>query len=185
MSIRRRRPEDVPQLERVLAAQQPSSGYPVRWPLPFPIEQFLVRSTERAAWVAVEGVAGEDPHERPETVIGHVSVLDAAPGWEADAWSAGTGLAASALGVVGVLFVDPTATGRGVGSALLSTAVEHLRSIGRVPVLDVVSESPRAVALYERHGWHDIGSVRPPWLPADRAPVRLMALGDGGANVMP
>ena len=99
--------------------------------------------------------------------------------WEADGWGAGTGLPASALAAVGVLFVDPATTGRGVGSTLLATAVERARSLGRTPVLDVVSESTRAVALYERHGWQVVGRARPPWLPADREPLLLMALRRG------
>ena len=50
------------------------------------------------------------------------------------------------------------------------------RALGRTPVLDVVSESSRAVALYRRHGWQVVGRTRPPWLPADREPLLLMAL---------
>jgi hypothetical protein len=41
-----------------------------------------------------------------------------------------------------------------------------------------VSESTRAVALYERHGWRVVGTARPPWLPADRDPLLLMALAE-------
>ncbi len=75
-----------------------------------------------------------------------------------------------------MLFVNPAATGRGVGSLLLTTAADHARTLGRTPVLDVVSESARAVALYERHGWQVIGRTRPPWLSDDREPLLLMAL---------
>ena len=49
VEIRRRRHEDLPALVEVLAAQQPTSRYPMRWPLPFPIEQFVVRDGELAA----------------------------------------------------------------------------------------------------------------------------------------
>ncbi|MFL6166823.1 MAG: GNAT family N-acetyltransferase [Ornithinibacter sp.] len=80
------------------------------------------------------------------------------------------------MAAVSVLFVDPAATGRGVGSALLATAVDHACALERTPVLDVVSESSRAVALYERHGWRVVGRARPPWLPADREPLLMMAL---------
>jgi ribosomal protein S18 acetylase RimI-like enzyme len=86
---------------------------------------------------------------------------------------------------VSVLFVDPTATGRGVGSALLATAVDHARLLERTPVLDVVSESSRAVALYERHGWQVVGRARPPWLPADREPLLLMALPSNAPSLDP
>ena len=167
--MRRRTAADLPALVGILEAQRPSSGYPVRWPLPFPVEEFIARRTEVAAWVAV------DP-DREDAVVGHVSLTDVAPGWEADGWGAGTGLPASALAAVSGLFVDPSATGRGAGSTLLATAVDHARALERTPVLDVVSESSRAVALYERDGWQVVGRARPPWLPDDREPLLLMAL---------
>lgn len=175
MTIRRRSAEDIPRLVQGLAAQRALSGYPVRWPLPFPVEDFLVRPSEVAAWVAVDG----------QDVVGHVALTGVADGWEADGWTAGTGLPASRLAAVSVLFVDPSVTGRGVGGTLLATAVEHAQSLGRTPVLDVVSESTRAVALYQRHGWQVVGQARPPWLPDDRAPLLLMALLTDGTTVVP
>jgi ribosomal protein S18 acetylase RimI-like enzyme len=167
-TLRARVAADLPVLVGILEAQQPDTGYPVRWPLPFPVEDFVVRPTELAAWVALDG----------DAVVGHVAVLEVGTGWETEGWCEGTGLPASALAAVAVLFVDPDASGRGVGSTLLAAAVEHARALGRTPVLDVVSESTRAVALYERHGWQVVGQARPPWLPADRAPLLLMALLD-------
>src|SRR5829696_2496896 len=169
VTVRERVPQDLARLVEVLAAQQPATGYPVRWPLPFPVERFLVRETELAAWVAVD---------RGGAVVGHVAVLDVAAGWEAEAWATGTDLPVGSLAVVGVLFVDPSLAGRGIGSTLLTTAADAARDLGRVPVLDVVSESSRAVALYERHGWRLVGRARPVWLPPDREPLRLMALLD-------
>jgi GNAT superfamily N-acetyltransferase len=166
LTIRPRDAEDVAALVGILEAQQPGTGYPVRWPLPFPVEDFIARPTEVAAWVAVEG----------GRVVGHVALTDVADGWEADGWCAGTGLPASALAAVSVLFVDPTVTGRGVGSTLLAAAVEQARSLGRTPVLDVVSESTRAVDLYERHGWQVVARARPSWLPPAHEPFLLMAL---------
>ena len=169
VTVRRRTAADLPALVGILEAQRPSSGYPVRWPLPFSAEEFIARRTELAAWAAV------DP-TREDAVVGHVALTGVAPGWEADGWCAGTGLPASALAAVSVLFVDPVVTGRGVGSTLLATAVDHARALGRTPVLDVVSESIRAVALYVRHEWQVVGRARPSWLPADREPLLLMAL---------
>ena len=169
VTVRRRTAADLPALVDMLEAQRPTSGYPVRWPLPFPAEEFIARRTELAAWVAV------DP-AREDAVVGHVALTGIAPGWEADGWGAGTGLPASALAAVSVLFVDPGTAGRGVGSTLLATAVDHARALERTPVLDVVSESSRAVALYTRHGWQVVGRARPPWLPPDREPLLLMAL---------
>jgi GNAT superfamily N-acetyltransferase len=169
VAVRPRTAGDLPALVDILEAQRPATGYPVRWPLPFPVEEFVVRPSELAGWVAVDG----------DRVVGHVALTAVADGWEADGWCAGTGRPASGLAAVSVLFVAPGATGRGVGSALLETAVEHARSLGRTPVLDVVSESTRALALYERHGWQVVGRARPPWLPDDRDPLVLMALLDG------
>ena len=168
VTVRPRTPADLPALVEILAAQRPATGYPVRWPLPFPVEQFVARPSELAGWVAVEG----------DRVVGHVALTGVSEGWEADGWCAGTGRPASGLAAVSVLFVDPGVAGRGVGSTLLATAVAHARSLGRTPVLDVVSESSRAVGLYERHGWQVVGRARPPWLPDDRDPLLLMALLD-------
>ena len=141
MTVRPRAAADLPALVAILEAQRPTSGYPVRWPLPFPAEEFIARRTELAAWVAV------DP-TREDAVVGHVSLTGVAPGWEADGWGAGTGLPASALAAVSVLFVDPTATGRGVGSTLLVIAVDHARALERTPVL-----GRRLVALTGRTGF--------------------------------
>ena len=169
MTIRPRTADDVPALVGILEAQQADTGYPVRWPLPYPVEDFLVRRTELAAWVAADG----------DAVVGHVAVTDVASGWDADGWTTGTGRPAGDLAAVSVLFVDRAAAGAGVGSTLLATAVAHCRSIGRLPVLDVVSESTRAVELYQRHGWQVVGRARPPWLPPGRDPLLLMALPEG------
>lgn len=165
--IRPRASDDLPALAAVLAEQQPHSGYPQRWPLPFPVEDFIRRDGEDAAWVADLG----------STVVGHVSVCRVGPGLEADIWTAGTGRPADELAAVSVLFVAHTARGRGVGSALLTTAVEAVRATGRTPVLDVVQETTSAVELYRRAGWEVVGEGRPYWLPADHLPVLFMALG--------
>ena len=167
VTVRSRLPGDVPALAHLVAAQQPVTGYPVRWPLPFPVEEFVVREPEVAAWVAVEDDG---------TVVGHVSLLDLTPSWDTEAWVAATGLEPAAMVAVGVLVVDLSRTGRGVGSALLARAVEHARALGRLPVLDVVQETRRPVELYLRHGWQVVGEVRPPWLADDRLPLLLMAL---------
>ncbi|HET7761360.1 MAG TPA: GNAT family N-acetyltransferase [Phycicoccus sp.] len=170
--LRPRVPADLPALVSLLTAQRATTGYPVRWPLPFPVEDFIVRPSEIAAWVAV------DP-ARAHAVVGHVSLTEVGTGWETRGWCSGTGQPASRLAAVAVLFVAPRATGRGVGGMLLATAVGHARSLGRTPVLDVVTESSRALALYERAGFRVVGHTRPPWLPPDRAPLTLMALAGG------
>ena len=54
----------MPVLADLLTEQRPVSRYPYRWPLPFPVEAFLVHDHEQAAWVA----------ELNGTVAGHVMV---------------------------------------------------------------------------------------------------------------
>ncbi len=157
--VRPRAEADLPRLAVVLGEQQAASGYPVRWPLPFPVEEFLVRRGELGAWVA----------ERDGLVVGHVALTAPGDGWDAQGWVAGTGAPVDRLAAVSVLFVDPAVRGLGVGRQLLATAVDGVRALGRRPVLDVVQENLAAVALYRRTGWRVVGEARPPWLPDDRA----------------
>ena len=166
--VRERTEGDLAVLGEVLAAQRPHSGYPQNWPLPYPVESFIARRDEDAAWVAELG----------GRVVGHVAVSRVEPGMEADLWTAGTGRPREELAAVAVLFVDHTVVGRGVGKALLSTAVAAIRASGRRPVLDVVQETASAVELYRRSGWQVVGEGRPWWLPDDHLPVLFMALPD-------
>ena len=110
--------------------------------------------------------------------MGHVAISRVEPGLEADLWVAGSGRAREDLAAVAVLFVDHTVQGRGVGKALLTTAVAAIRESGRMPVLDVVQETAAAVELYRRTGWQVVGEGRPWWLPADHLPVLFMVLPD-------
>jgi GNAT superfamily N-acetyltransferase len=168
LDVRVRTDADVPVLAALLADQQPHTGYPQSWPLPYPVEHFIARRHELAAWVA----------EDSGRVVGHVSVAEVGPGVEADGWMAHTGRGRDELAAVTVLFVDHRQSGRGVGGALLETAVGFIREAGRVPVLDVVQETENAVRLYLRHGWQVVGEVRPEWLPEDLRPALLMVLPD-------
>jgi GNAT superfamily N-acetyltransferase len=163
VTIRPRTDADLPALAEVLAEQQPSSHYPVRWPLPFPAERFLVRDAEEVAWVAeVDG-----------RVVGHATVA-ALDGDEAALFTAATGR--SDLALVSVLFVARDVLGTGVGGRLLDTAVAWADEHGRLPVLDVVPSHGTAVDVYRHRGWSVVGEMRPAWLPDDEDPMLLMAL---------
>lgn len=164
--LRPREPEDVPRLAELLAEQQPTSHYPLRWPLPFPVEDFLVRPGEHGAWVA----------EADGVVLGHVAVTTPRDDLAGRFAAALPGRRPDDLAAVSVLFVALTSRGLGVGGLLLDTAVAHVRAAGRVPVLDVVPTHTGAVALYRGRGWREVGSFRPPWLPEDRPALLLMAL---------
>jgi GNAT superfamily N-acetyltransferase len=166
VTVRPRVAADLDDLAVALAAQQPTSGYPHRWPLPFPAAEFIVRDAEEQAWVAVlDGRA-----------VGHVSVTTVADDAHGAIWSAGAGRPVEALGCLSVLFVSPDAQGLGVGGLLLDTAVAHLRSQGRTPVLDVDRHDGVAHAVYLHKGWQVVGEARFDWQHADAPPARLLVL---------
>ena len=161
--VRPREADDLPVLVDLLAEQQATSGYPTRWPLPYPVADFIVRPGEEAAWVAVvdDEVAGHVSVGRPDEVVG-AALRDA--------------VGARDVVLVTVLFVAASRRRDGVGRALHDTAVAWIRGTGRTPVLDVVPESVGAVRFYERLGWQRVGTVRPAWVPAGREDLLLMAL---------
>lgn len=166
VAIRPRVAADLPALCDVLAAQQPTSRYPMRWPLPFPVERFIVRDHELAAWTAeVDG--------RP---AGHVSVLAARDEELVDHWARGHGVPPERLAVLSVLFVDSTLRRTGVGRALHDTAVGWMRERDLAPCLDVVPVHEAATAMYAAIGWREVGRVRAPWLPADAPDLVGMVL---------
>lgn len=165
VTIRPRRPADVPGLVALLGEQQPASRYPLRWPLPFPVEQFLVRATEERAWVAQVG----------DVLAGHIAVTTP-DGEMAEAF--GRVCPGHAVAEVAVLFSGSTFRGSGVGGRLLDTAVAAIRHTGRTPALDVLPAHSSAVAVYRHRGWVEVGRMRPAWLPADQPDVLLMVLPD-------
>lgn len=164
--VRERTDADLPDLVAALAAQQPASGYPHRWPLPFGVEEFVVRDGEEAAWVA--DVGGR--------AVGHVSVTAVADDEHGALWSAGAGRPVAELACVSVLFVHPDAQGRGVGGRLLDHAADWIRGTGRTPVLDVDDRDGVAHAVYLRKGWRIVAEARFHWQRADAPPARLMVL---------
>ncbi|WP_206051737.1 GNAT family N-acetyltransferase [Nocardioides ferulae] len=169
VTIRERRPTDVPGLVEMLTLQQPTSGYPMRWPLPFPAEQFVVRPAEERAWVA-ERDDGAGP-----VLLGHVAVSRVEGEGLAEFRAAGV---EGRLAAVSVLLVDPACRGHGIGGRLLEHAVAAIRADGRRPVLDVAPVHAAALALYRRRGWQEVRRIRPPWLPAHQPDVWLMVLPD-------
>lgn len=172
--VRARRDEDLPHLEQALGRQQPRSGYPVRWPLPFPVVDFIVRPQEIAAWTAVLGADDPAGGGRP---VGHVSLTRVEDDDLGRVWAAGAGLPIDRLVCVSALFVDEGLRGSGVGTALLTTAQERAGELGLRPVLDVAQRHRGAAEFYARRGWRIIGRTRPPWLPEDDPDVLLMIAG--------
>ncbi len=168
--VRPRRDDDLPALAQVLTAQQAVARYPVRWPLPFPVEQFIAREQDLAAWTAeLDG--------RP---VGHVAVQRAdqvfTPAPLVEPWVGGHGLPVDRLGVLGTLFVDPGVRRRGLGRRLHDTAVDWLREQGLAPCLDVVPSHAAALQMYAGLGWREVGRMRPHWLPDAEPDVVAMVL---------
>jgi GNAT superfamily N-acetyltransferase len=161
--IRERRDEDIPALATALAEQQAATQYPVRWPLPFPVERFLVRPDEERAWVA----------EVDDRVVGHVAVYALAGDLRPHFVEA---IGTDQLAELAVLFVAGDVIGTGVGGRLHDTAVDWIIASGRQPVLDVVPVHARAVEVYRHRGWRVVGEVRPVWLAEDFPTLVLMTL---------
>ena len=173
-TVRPRRPADVPLVGDLIMRQQPQTRYPFRNPLPFPIEQFVVRKGELAAWVA-ETVPDTS---NACTLVGHVSVLDVADHEIGPSWAEAVGRPAPELAAVSVLVADLGWGRRGIATRLMDECETYIRDLGRTPVLEVVADAhSRAVNLYLRRGWRVIGEVRPRWLPSGEGPVKIMMLG--------
>ena len=166
VAVRRRDAADVPVLVDVLAAQREASRYPLRWPLPFPAEDFVVRDVDLAAWTAVlDG--------RP---VGHAAAQRAADELVLPLWEGGHGRPADRLGVLGSLVLDPAVRGRGLGRLLHDTVVGWLREQDLGPCLDVVPIHATAQAMYAAAGWREVGKARPRWLPDGEPDVLAMVL---------
>lgn len=170
IEVRERTDADLPALVALLEAQQPAARYPLRWPLPFPVERFVAREVDLAAWVAVlEG-----------RVVGHVAAqrLDDVftPGGLGRTWAAAHGVPPERMGVLGTLFVDQDVRRRGLGRRLHDTALDWLRRHDLAPCLDVVPVHAAATVMYDRLGWVAAGRVRPAWLPDGEPDVVAMVL---------
>ncbi len=106
------------------------------------------------AWVA--GPGGE--------VAGHVALVR---GLRLDCLLRATGLPPEALGGITRLYVDPRFQRLGLARDLLDTAAGAAVDHGLLPVLDVVDDSAPAIALYERAGWHLVGTQPATWADPD------------------
>ena len=71
-----------------------------------------------------------------------------------------TGTDAARRGEVYGFYVHPSAWGTGAAPALMSRCEEFLRDEGYVSaLLWVLRDNPRALAFYEKAGWHFTGRV--------------------------
>ncbi|MER7248302.1 GNAT family N-acetyltransferase [Kribbella sp. NPDC000426] len=132
--IRDRRDSDLPVCIEILRDVHEQAGYPINWPAD--PARWLTPEQALGIWVVVDG----------DQVVGHVVLTAAGPGAEVER-----------------LFVDPKATGRGLGRQLLQQCVTAAAALGRDLSLEVVDNRGAAVHLYRRAGWLETGRTPIDW----------------------
>jgi len=121
--------------------------------LPADISSFLNPADSYGCWIA----------ELNEEAAGHVALVARGLPATMEVAASVLGRPAGQLAVVARLFVSPRARGQGAGRLLLETATAQARSRGLHPVLDVDTELPTAIALYESAGWSRAGQITVRW----------------------
>lgn len=170
LTLRPRRPEDLPGLGVDLLEQQQRTRYPFRDPLPIPTTQFPHAEDSLGALVA----------ERDGEVMGHVCWVESSGGFPDaqrmhDACAEAVGVPVDQLAWVSALFTAERGRGVGAGRLLLEGAVTAIRAIDHVPCLEVLPHHGAARQLYLSSGWRDVTTIRPPWLTS--------VVGDEGPDV--
>jgi GNAT superfamily N-acetyltransferase len=138
--IRARRESDVPRCVELLAAVHRADGYPLRWPAD--PDSWLRPDGTLAAYVAEDGAA----------IVGHVLLVDAVSGGDAE---------------VSRLFASPGRRRGGVGTALLRRAERRATELGRTRLVLEVYDERAAATFYERAGWRRAGVQPADWALAD------------------
>lgn len=161
--VRPRSDDDLARLAAILPVVHESDGYPVR--ASACTADFLVLPPGGTAWTAE--LDGVPVGQAMLTTGAHTGIPSRVTG-------------GAAVGAVARLFVDPAARGHGLARALLDTVVGTARETGLRPMLEVVQEHHRAIALYERLGWSLVGTGTTEWLDDTGSPrtVRYYAAPD-------
>lgn len=146
VTIRPRRPDDLPACVAALGDTHRTSAYPTVWP------------KDPAAWLTPKDMLGAWVAEVDGAVVGHVA-LGEPKDRTVGTWAAATRRPLATVAEVTRLFVASTARGRSLGERLLVTAGAYARARGRTLVLGVLRESRAAIALYERLGWRRLSSM--------------------------
>lgn len=146
--IRPRTPRDLDECEQIARHVHATDGYPVFMP-DENYRAFVASSDATAAWVASES----------DEIVGQVALHRRSSASVMNLAAEALGVDEAKLCVVARLVVAPAARRKGVGLLLLETAAREARRYDLVPILDVVTSSEGAVAMYERAGWRRLGKV--------------------------
>jgi ribosomal protein S18 acetylase RimI-like enzyme len=134
--IRERGEDDLDSCAGFLRDVHEVAGYPINWPVD--PRAWLTPPEMLGAWV----ITTDDGR-----VAGHVALTAGSPG----------------TALVERLFVDPKATGGGLGRRLLAHAVAMGSELGRRVSLEVADNCAAAIALYRRAGWQETGRTPIGW----------------------
>jgi GNAT superfamily N-acetyltransferase len=159
VSVRPRTDADFPALVEALRATHHAVAYPSVWPAD--PAAFLAPPLTLAAWVAeVNGMAA-----------GQV-VLRAAPA-PAPEWIAVAGVPSQDVAFLSRLLVTPRYQGRGLARQLFRAAWAEARRLNRRAILDVQTDAPAPIALYDSEGWTQVATLPAPWTGADGRPPQM------------
>ncbi|MFC0624514.1 GNAT family N-acetyltransferase [Kribbella deserti] len=132
--IRSRTGNDLPACVRVLREVHEAVAYPLHWP------------ADPAAWLTPETALGTWVATVDGQLAGHVVLAEQGEGARVER-----------------LYVDPAATGQGIGRMLLAQCVTAARDLGRELTLEVADNGNAAIGLYRRAGWIETGRGPATW----------------------
>lgn len=148
IDVRVREPEDIPACAQALVEVHKTDGYPVEG------------VDDPYAWLMPTGLLRAWAGELGGTVVGHVAVTEAQPDdAAATIWAQTDKGCTTDIAVLGRLFVLPQARDHGMGEQLVRAATEWAHRLRLRLVLDVMAKDQAAIRLYERIGWHRIGTT--------------------------
>ncbi|MEJ2888341.1 GNAT family N-acetyltransferase [Actinomycetospora aeridis] len=162
-AVRDRRPADLDALAAALVEVHRADGYPVEG------------VAEPRTWLTPPGTLRAWVATLDDAVVGHALAMTAQPAIAAvEAWAQLGGDVATT--VVGArLFVAPAGRGHHLGTRLARTLTDWATRHALDVVGDVMVKDTVAIAIYERLGWHRIGSAMHDTGRGDRVPAHLYA----------
>lgn len=132
--IRPRVDDDLPTCVEILRKVHEAVAYPLNWP------------DDPTAWIRPDDALGIWVATTYGRIAGHVALTPYGEGTRVER-----------------LYVDPAATGQGLGRELLGQCIIAARELGRELTLEVADNGDAAIALYRRAGWRETGRGPAAW----------------------